>query len=516
MIRPNPVEVLEARIAPAFILTPEISADGKSAKFVDVDGDLFTVTTSKGTFTEGNFVYVGETETGPGYLQKIDLGLVTFGKMFQGAKIKVTVDEVVGDGFADVGFINAAGIDLKQALVDGDLVRIDVGNANVTTPAIGLLQAAQLGFHTITDAGVPDFISHVIGRINALEIGTWTDASIQVAGGPTEKTATLGSIGRASIQSLTGSDLEFSGTLAVAGSIGTLVMLGDVTGGSMNSTGVIFCGHRVGSLTIGGSILGGAGDLSGAVVSDAGGSLGIVVVGGSLEGSSGDFSGSIVGGGAIKSVSLNGDVKVGSAFLSGSVFGTSAKSITVAGNLIGGTAVGGILVEKKLGKLTLGGADGASGPAYIIVGGPLSGGTAVGRIAVTHSLNGARILAGYNPDLQLMNPNARIGKITVGEDLIATDIVAGIDGVNGVFGDADDRVSPDDTKPAFLSSIASIIVGGMIAGTEGGTDQFGILAERIGIVQIGEEILSLGKKTVDDLQLGATGDYRLRELTAVV
>jgi hypothetical protein len=239
------------------------------------------------------------------------------------------------------------------------------------------------------------------------------------------------------------------------------------------------------------------------------------VVGGSLIGGAGEFSGSIASGGPIKSVTINGDVKAGSAFLSGSISGTSAKSITVAGNLIGGTTVGGILVEKTLGKLTLGGVDGASGPAYVIVGGPLSGGTAIGKIAVTHSLNGARILAGYDPDLHLMNPNVRIGKITIGEDLIATDIVAGIDGVNGVFGDADDRVSPDDPKPAFLSSIASLFVGGMAAGTEGGTDQFGILAERISVVQVGGVILPLGKNTVDDLQLGTFGDYRLREIAII-
>jgi len=104
MICPNPVELLETRIAPSTLnlsgsslntsvpavsseavtegllsaLSPEISPDGKSATFVDVDGDVFTVTTSKGTFSTANFTYLGDTATGQGYLQKIDIGFNTF------------------------------------------------------------------------------------------------------------------------------------------------------------------------------------------------------------------------------------------------------------------------------------------------------------------------------------------------------------------------------------------------------------------------------------------------------
>jgi hypothetical protein len=478
MIHANPVEVLEARIAPAFVLTPEISADGKSATFVDIDGDVFTVTTTKGTFTQNNFVYVGEAETGPGYLQKIDLGFSTFGRLFQGAKITVAVDQFVGDGFADVGFINAAGIDLKEAVVDGDLVAIDVGNSDLRSPAIKLLQTSQLGFHTATDAGLPDFVSHVIGKVNVLSIGDWADASIQING----------NIGRASILSLTGSDLSQSGTLKTIGSIGTLVVQGDLKGGSADGTGAISAEHKIGSLTIGGSVRGGAGMLSGSISSNA----------------------------KIVSLTIGGNIQAGSASHSGSVVADSARTISIGGILIGGPAVGGILVDKVLTKLTLGGTDGTSGPPTIVAGGPAAGGIAIKKISATGSVSGARILAGYDSNLTLINPNARIGKITVGEDLIATDIVAGIDGVNGVFGDSDDRVATNDPKPAYQSSISSIIVSGIVAGTNGGTDQFGVLAERIGFVQIGGIPLPLGKKTIDDLPLGTFGDYRLREIIASV
>jgi hypothetical protein len=228
------------------------------------------------------------------------------------------------------------------------------------------------------------------------------------------------------------------------------------------------------------------------------------------------LSGSISSNERIVSLTVGGNIEAGSGSHSGTVGAESAGTISIVGNLIGGPAVGGIFVEKVLTKLTLGGTDGTNGPAIIVAGGPPAGGVAIKKISATGSISGARILAGYDSNLALVNPNARIGKITVGEDLITTDIVAGIDGVNGVFGDLDDRVATNDPKPAYLSSIKSIIVGGIAAGTNGGTDQFGILAERISFVQIGGIPLPLGKKTIDDLPLGTFGDYRLREIVAFV
>src|SRR5262245_61991299 len=106
MMRPIVVEILENRIAPSTLvslgeaegagtpssLSPTISLDGKSATFVDVDGDVFTVTTTKGKFTPANFTYLGDMATGQGYLQKIDVSSATFGSQFRGSKIRVTID----------------------------------------------------------------------------------------------------------------------------------------------------------------------------------------------------------------------------------------------------------------------------------------------------------------------------------------------------------------------------------------------------------------------------------------
>lgn len=515
MIFPNPAEILESRIAlsTASPLAPEISADGKSAKFVDVDGDVFTVTTNKGKFTAENFTYLGDLETGRGYLQKIDLSFSLFGKIFQGAKISVTVDQVVDDGYADVGYINASGIDLKQVAVGGDLVKIDVGDGNVRTPAIGLFDTEQLGFYRLADAGLPNFVSNILGGITTLDIGDWYDARIEVTSGTNLNTAGFGKIGRATIGSISGGEDFGAGSLKTSGSIRTLVVLGGITGGGGELSGSITSDRGINSLTIGGDLKGGVGIDSGRIV--VGNTKAVsrsVDIGGSLVGGVGAFSGEIHWGSAIKSITVGTDVVGGAGPNSGSIYAKSATKITVGGALRGFGPTNGIFVDTHLGSLALGEVDGTAGVANIIVFGRDAGGTAIGRIAVEGSVVNARILAGYTPDQEGQNANARIGSITIGGDLKATDIVAGIDDVNGVFGDTDDQVIPTDPKPKYLSSISSIIVAGVIEGTESATDRFGIVAERIGMVKVGDTKLMLGKKTVDEVQLGTLGDYVLREV----
>lgn len=514
MICPNPVESLESRIAlsTASPLSPQISADGKSATFVDLDGDIFTVTTTKGAFVSSSFTYLGDLETGRGYLQQIDLSFSLFGRIFQGAKITVTVDQPVGDGVADVGFINAWGIDLKQAAVDGDLVKIDVGDANVRTPAIGLLDVGSLGIPRATDSGLPDFVSHVTGAITTLNVGQWYDARIEVTGGENLKNARFGKIGRASIVLLEGGDAFQSGSLNVSGSIGTLVV-NSMTGGIGEQSGSIVADGRINSLTISGNLVGGAGTDSGrVVVGNTKGVSGSVTVGGSITGGEGPSSGQLHLEGAIRSITVLADVVGGVGTNSGSIYAKSATKITIGGALRGLGATNGIFVDSYLGSLALGEVDGTDGTANIIVFGRDAGGTAIGKIVVEGSVVNARILAGHTAAQEGQHPNARIGTITIGGDLKATDIVAGVDDVNGVFGDDDDQIINTDPKPKFLSSIASIIVGGIIEGTESSTDQFGIVAERIGMVKVGDTKLTLGKRTIDELQLGTLGDYMLREV----
>src|SRR5688572_19689525 len=116
------IEALESRIAPA------------AFTYFDIDGDRVTITTTSvtGLGTPPEFLNVGDevilssgSRTVPGQLLELDLR----DPDFAGTRVLFTVQKRGdGDGFADVGFINAEGIDLGKVVVAGDLGRIVAGN----------------------------------------------------------------------------------------------------------------------------------------------------------------------------------------------------------------------------------------------------------------------------------------------------------------------------------------------------------------------------------------------------
>lgn len=135
------LEALESRIAPATLT------------YTDVDGDRVTISSSKGDLAgRATFADAGEGQQ----LQKLDLT----DDIFANANIKVTVKKGTnGDGFANVGFIDATGNDLSNVRVAGDLGRIVAGDANVNTPAIKSLRVASMGvLGTTTQGGIVDAV----------------------------------------------------------------------------------------------------------------------------------------------------------------------------------------------------------------------------------------------------------------------------------------------------------------------------------------------------------------------
>ena len=118
------VEPLEARIAPAAVVT-----------FTDVDGDLVTVSSSKGTHDQLVAATGGVNGLNDHVLQTLDL---TTSADFNGANISIiaTPKAGKGDGFVNVGYINASGRVLGTVTVNGDLGVIDVGNTNVNLFAL--------------------------------------------------------------------------------------------------------------------------------------------------------------------------------------------------------------------------------------------------------------------------------------------------------------------------------------------------------------------------------------------
>lgn len=86
---------------------------------------------------------------------------------------------------------------------------------------------------------------------------------------------------------------------------------------------------------------------------------------------------------------------------------------------------------------------------------------------------------------------------------------------SGWFGDNDAKMSMNYTKDvATISSrIASVTIGGQVLGTVGGADHFGIVAENVGAMTIGDTRLVLASgNSNDDFTIGITGDMRIHEI----
>ena len=218
--------------------------DGRTATFADTDGDTVTVKTSKGAFTDENFVL---QRAGLGLqLQRLDLAGQA---AFQGTTLSITAKNPnfgPGDGAIDVGFIDATGIDLGAVTVDGDLGKILAGDGILETAGLRALVVGSLGVHPEkAPAGTPDARHSII--IGSL--GTFTSAQ-QVAG----FLDVTGALGPVKI----GGDLDgrgagdFAGIVKAATSVGAVTVKGSVFGGS-GVTGILSLG-RLGKVTIDGSL----------------------------------------------------------------------------------------------------------------------------------------------------------------------------------------------------------------------------------------------------------------------
>ena len=77
-----------------------------------------------------------------------------------------------GDGFVNVGFIEATGLDLISVSVRGDLGRINAGDNNAATVALGSLQVHSMGlFGFSTQGSSPSLYSQFVGPVGKLAIG---------------------------------------------------------------------------------------------------------------------------------------------------------------------------------------------------------------------------------------------------------------------------------------------------------------------------------------------------------
>ena len=140
---------------------------------------------------------------------------------------------------------------------------------------------------------------------------------------------------------------------------------------------------------------------------------------------------------------------------------------------------------------------------------------AIGGLSIGGNISASRILAGYDLTGAAINADVGIGSLKVGGDWRASDLVAGVAaGSDGFFGTEDDTLISGGNP--IIARIASVVIKGTAAGTEGGTDHFGFVTQEIAAFKAGAVRPPLTPGPSNDLTgvlVGSTGDLRVREVT---
>ncbi len=208
-------------------LMVNLSPNGKKATFTDEDGDVVKVNTKIGAFTQENFFVFADGQGGQ--FQMIDL---VGDAAFAGSKINVvakTTDGGTGDGFVDLGYFNATGIDLNKVKVDGDLGQIDAGDGDSAEPALKGLGVASLGAR----------------GLSTQEHAATTTASLH--------SDLAGDLRKLKVQTNIASGV----TLAVDGRLGSAKIGGDLDGATISALGVLNPAKATDALAIGSVKVGG-------------------------------------------------------------------------------------------------------------------------------------------------------------------------------------------------------------------------------------------------------------------
>ena len=522
----------DVTLTPIF-LAPTISANGKTATFIDRDGDLVTMKTSKGTFKASQFLIPAVGENG-GQLARLNLNNPLDG--FAGAKISISAKRVdsLSDGKVNVGYLNASGIDLGSLTIAGDLGRIDVGDGSKPGKALASLVVDSIGVQGFsTQAGQTSNESTIDG-----DIGT-----VLVKGDISGADVTFGYANSTTGSIRIGGSIRADGNEGIihTGKIGSLTILGDVVGGDFaGSGGVIVEGDaksisvggsiragdgisgqlrvaNVGSLTVGGDVVGSDSPFSGLLTFKT---AKTVKVGGSLEGSAGEQSGFIRSESGIGALTIGRDVLGGSGQQSGSVLISGTGSIgktKIGGSVVAGENGGTGLFADRFGSITIGrDLRGEAGHRAIIAAAGTASpdaksAVAIAALTVGGSVSYADVLAGYESDTTTPTfADQQIGKIAVKGSWNASRALASVQSQNGVFGDDEDTaVTTNDTS--LVSRIASITVGS-VQGTAANGDRFGFVAQQIGAAKIGTAKIPLSATTTETFALGTFGDVVLAEI----
>ena len=416
------IEILESRIAPAALT------------FLDVDGDIVQIFSSKGT--DAQLGAAAQFLAGSSGQQLQVLNLAS-NSVFAGANISIDVVGGTGDGLVDVGFIRAPGLDLGRVHVDGDLCRIVAGDANTANGSVRALVVQTMGQ---ADSPLVDSSrSFLTGKLNVFRArGDVSDVTITVSGGLFDLD---GQIGMVDIRGdLLGGDSTRSGAIVAKGAIGTVRIGGSIVGGNGAESGSVITERTLGTLTINeqlrggdgvrsgrvfaadqfsnatisGNILGGGGEESGTISSFTG--LGNILVEGRIIGGLGRLSGVIGSGGDVASVQIGNSIVGGDGALSGAILAKGSIANARATFLVGGSGEqsGAIGAEGFVGKVNLLGIQGGEGRESGAVGSK----TGLGKVVVRGDVgggsgdsSGAILSAGFIDRVIIRSSDPAIGLI---------------------------------------------------------------------------------------------------------
>ncbi len=346
---------------------------------------------------------------------------------------------------------------------------------------------------------------------------------------------------------------------------GNVLIKGSLVGGIGASSGYLIVGSP--SVTVNGSVKGGAGKRSGyvwteSVIPDV---VAIVKVQGNVSGGSGEQSGS-VNARNVTTFTIGGSLIGGSGDSSGSIDIFSATTLSIGGNIQGGSASGaatltysGSVKANRIQNLLVGGSVIAgvdnttgvfkrNGAIYVYsdigsatIKGSLRGNSthnvtisafgsvsptatadvAIGNLTVNRRVEYTEILAGLSPTGKF-NADAQIGTITIDGDWYASSISAGVGaGLDSRYGTSDDvKYTAADVKDVATvsSKIGNLTIKGRAFGTTALGDNFGVVAENFGIINInGNNIPLTAGNNNDDFFMGLNSqmlgaDSRLNEI----
>jgi hypothetical protein len=226
-----------------------ISADGKTATYTDVDGDLVTIKTSKGALSEDDFLLSGANSLGGSTLRKVDFNGdadLAGANISIVAKPQKTGGVKLGDGLVNVGLFDAGNVKLGKVKIGGDLSKV-VGDSMKS------LSLNSFGLEGLTtQAGQGSNNISFIGSIGALNVKTSIDGISFITG----------KIGTMKV----GGDFEnsvftFSGTSSPAKQSQSVVLKSLTVGGDLDHTRILggygFIGNNNADVSIGKVVING-------------------------------------------------------------------------------------------------------------------------------------------------------------------------------------------------------------------------------------------------------------------